>query len=139
MEIEKDIKGAINLMKGKNSTSEYYKRVKIFPEYSLKFFKKYKLDGKKVLTKINCLDEVFDLLSYNSNVSAFSTNRLDEYMLNLLLEAHKLDRKDYFSFIFRDNGRVRWTLSEDIYKRIIELINKYEVFLLFFALYFFIL
>ena len=115
--IIKDIKGAIDILNDKNTSNEY-KKVNIFSKYSLKHFKKYKLENREVLTKINSMDEVFDLLSYDANLTCFSENKLDEYFLKLLLEVHKLNRKDYLSFVYKDANKKRNRFSREIYDEI---------------------
>ena len=62
--------------------------------------------NKNVLTKYNSGDEVLELLSHGANVTCYSSNRLDEYFLNLRLALLSLDNKEYFSYLFKDYGKV---------------------------------
>ena len=123
MKVEKDIQSAIRLLYGDTSLSNY-RKVKLFPNYSLKHFKKYNLDDKKVLSKINCLDEIFDLLCRNANVTCFSTNKLDKYFLQLLLELHNIDRKKYLDFIFKDYGKKEKVFFHYLYNDIKEELDE---------------
>lgn len=113
MTVDNDIQNAIRILYGDESTQ--YRKVKIFPNHSLKHFKKYKLDNKEVLSKINSLDEILDLLAYNANVTCFSTNKLDEYFLNLLIQMHNIERKKYMDYIFYDYGKEGKVLSKKYY------------------------
>ena len=122
MQVEQDTQIAIRLLYGENAYSNY-RRVKLFPEYSLKHFKKYKLEGKKVLSKVNNLDEIFDLLCRDAIVTCYSTNRLDKYFLNLLLELHNVDRKKYLEFIFEDYGKNNKTFDYNLYNVVKENLN----------------
>ena len=117
MQIEQDIQAAIRLLYGDTSSSNY-RKVKLFPDYSLKHFKKYNLADKKVLSKVNSLDEIFDLLCRDAQVTCFSTNRLDKYFLELLLELHNIDRKNYLDFIFKDYGRKNKLFYPSMYRDI---------------------
>ena len=123
MRVEQDIQAAIRLLYGDTSSSNY-RKVKIFPDYSLKHFKKYNINDKKVLSKVNCLDEIFDLLSRDANVTCFSTNRLDKYFLQLLLQLHNIDRKKYLDFIFKDYGRKNKIFTQSLYNDIKEELNE---------------
>lgn len=117
MQINKDIQNTIRIIE-RDANVPGYKKVKIFPDFTLKHFKKYKLDGKDVLSKINSIDEIFDLATYNANITCFSDNPIDEYFLNLLTKAHKLKRNTYFDFVFKDNDNNRKVLSKTTYDRI---------------------
>lgn len=100
MQVEKDIKAAIDIINMKKVDPKYYRPVKMYPNYSLKFFKKYKLDGRKVLTKCNSIAEVLDLVSYNADVTCYSSNRLDEYFLKLQLALLNLEYNEYMKYMF---------------------------------------
>ncbi len=102
MSVYQDIDSAISVMKGNDKIRNHYNKINIFPNYSLKHFKKYKLEDRKVLTYINNMCEVFDLLSYGANVTCFSSNRLDKYFLNLLLKLYETDISKYQNFILND-------------------------------------
>lgn len=99
MSVYQDIDKAINLMRGFKNPNN---KVNIFPNYSLKHFKKYKLEDKDVLTHINNMCEVFDLLSYGASVTCFSNNGLYKYFLDLLLNLYDKDINKYQSFILND-------------------------------------
>lgn len=100
----------------------------MFPKYSLKTFKKYKLDKRNVLTKINSHSEIFDLLSYGANVSCYSYNRLDEYFLNLQYALFNLKYKEYFSYFFA-KYRGYEIFSLDTYNKIKDILDdKTRVF-----------
>ena len=113
MEIDNDVITAKKILYGQIK----YKKIKIFPSNSLKHFKNYKLENKNVLTKINSIDEVFDLLSYNSKVICFSNNMLDKYFIKLLLTMHNYNRKQYLNFIFKDFQDSN-IFSKEIYQNI---------------------
>ncbi len=100
MQVEKDIVAAIDIINKRRVDTKQYRSVKLFPSYSLKFFKKYKLDGRKVLTKCNSISEVLDLVSYNACVTCYSSNRLDEYFLNLQLALLNLKYNEYMNYLF---------------------------------------
>lgn len=128
MQVEKDIEAAINIINLKKVNSKQYNPINLFPKYSLKTFKKYKLDKKNVLTKINSHSEVFDLLSYGANVSCYSSNRLDEYFLYLQCALFDLKYKEYFSYFF---GKYRGyeIFSLDTYNKIKDILDdKTRVF-----------
>ena len=112
MQLDNDIKNTINLLNG--SSSNNYKWVKLHSNTSLKHFKKYKLDNRTVLSKINSIDEILDLVTYNSNITCFSSNVLYKYFLLLFIQMHTLNRKDYLNFVFNDyrNNKI---LSKSIY------------------------
>ena len=76
MQVEKDIAIARDFIEGNVYEKTGYRKVKLFSDQSLKSFKKVKLKGKNVICKINSSDEIFDILSYGGNVTAFSDNRL---------------------------------------------------------------
>ena len=114
MGLNSDIKNAIKIINNEED-NKVYKKVKIFPSFSLKHFKKYKLNNRQVLSKVNSIDEIFELLSYNSIVTCYSTNKLDEYFLNLLLTMHNIDRKKYLDFILYDYGKFNRILSKKYY------------------------
>lgn len=116
MQVEKDLRNAIELIKGYNVDKREYRSVKIFSDFSLKHFKKYKLDGKKTMLKLRSYDEVADMLSYGANITCYSTNRFDEYFLNLFLESLKLNYKEHFNFFISDYGLERKTFCYEIYK-----------------------
>ncbi len=102
MQVEKDIEAARGLIKG--DIEKYYKmgyrRIKLFTNRPLKFFKKYNLNNKDVLSKYETGDEVIDLLSYGANVTCYSSNRLDEYFLYLKLAFLSQNYNDFFTFYF---------------------------------------
>ena len=113
MTVDNDIQSAIRVLY--NDESAQYKKVKIFPDHSLKHFKKYKLNNKEVLSKINSLDEILDLLAYNAKVTCFSNNKLDMYFLTLLIQMHNIERKKYMEYIFNDYGKNDRILSKKYY------------------------
>ena len=113
MSTDNDIVSAIRVLHNDNTME--CKKVKIFTNHSLKHFKKYKLNNKEVLSKINSLDEILDLLSYNSTVTCFSSNKLDMYFLKLLIQMHNIDRKKYMDFIFNDYGKNGKVFSKKYY------------------------
>jgi len=117
MNVDNDIYYTIRLLKNTNDNKNY-RKVKLFTNYSLKHFKKYKLNDKEVLSRINNLDEILDLLSYNANVTCFSTNILDKYFLKLLVEMHNISRKKYMDYIFKDYGEKNITFSKKYYDMI---------------------
>lgn len=117
IQVEKDIEAAINIINSKKVNLKEYNAVNLFPKYSLKTFKKYKLDKKNVLTKLNSHAEVFDLISYGSNVSCYSYNRLDEYFLYLQCALFNLGYKEYFSYFF-GNYRGYKIFSLDTYNKV---------------------
>lgn len=123
MQLNKDIQNTIRIIE-RDANVPGYKKVKIFPDFTLKHFKKYKLDGKSVLSKINSIDEIFDLSTYNANITCFSDNPTDEYFLNLLTKAHKLKRKTYFDFVFKDNDNNKKVLSNSIYSSIRDTLDE---------------
>lgn len=100
MQVEKDIEAAINIINLRKVNIKEYRPIRFFPKYSLKTFKKYNLDKRDALTKLNSHAEAFDLLSYGANVSCYSSNRLDEYFLNLECALFSLKYKEYFSYFF---------------------------------------
>lgn len=102
MSVYQDIDNAIYLIKGYDQVKNHYNKINLFPNYSLKHFKKYNLDGKKVLTRINNLHEIFDLMSYNADVVCFSSNRLNKYFIDLLLKLFDKNMNLYLNFIFKD-------------------------------------
>ena len=112
MTVENDIKNTINLLNG--SSNNNYKWVKLHSNNSLKHFKNYKLDNKEVLSKINSIDEILDLITYNSNITCFSSNILYKYFLLLFIQMHTLNRKDYLNFVF-DDYKNNKMLSKSIY------------------------
>lgn len=114
IQVEKDIKAAIDIMNLKKVDLKQYRPVKLFPSYSLKTFKKYKLDGKKALTKCNSTAEILDLVSYGADVTCYSSNRLDEYFLKLQLALLDLKYKEYVNYFF---GRNKGT-SKELYDKI---------------------
>lgn len=85
MQVQKDIKAALDLVNNKKVDDSQYRKVTPFTDYSLKHFKKYKLDGRNVLTRLGNYQAVCDLVSYGANVTCFSDNRFDEYFLELFL------------------------------------------------------
>lgn len=106
MQVESDIKAAIDIINLKKVNKKEYRPVKLFSEKSLKSFKKVKLDDKNVLTKYDSCDEIIDLVSYGANVTCYSSNRLDEYFMNLKLAFMQSRYDEYFSYFFKDYGRV---------------------------------
>ena len=93
MKVDRDIENAVDFIKGYEVDKRAYRPVKIFTDYSLKHFKKYKLEGKDTLLKLRSYDQTIDMVSYGANVTCYSTNRFDEYFLNLFLESLKLSYK----------------------------------------------
>lgn len=121
MQVEKDIEVSLDFVNGKLKKVKGYAPVKLFPTYPLKCFKEYKLSNKNVLTKYNSGDEVLELLSHGANVTCYSSNRLDEYFLNLRLALLSLDNKEYFSYLFKDYGKVEHDVfSKETYSKIRE-------------------
>lgn len=114
IQVEKDIKAAIDIMNLRKVDLKQYRPVKLFPYYSLKTFKKYKLDGKKVLTKCNSTSEVLDLVSYGADVTCYSSNRLDEYFLKLQLALLDLKYKEYVNYFFGKKGQI----SKELYDKV---------------------
>lgn len=115
-QVEKDIESAIGIIKGGNVDYREYRPVYLFPNHSLKHFKKYKLSNRDVLTRINSHAEIFDLLSYSANLSCYSSNRLDEYFLNLQLNMLDLEYKEFISYFLGYKGHRRF--SNDTYNKI---------------------
>lgn len=113
MTVDNDIQNAMRVLY--NDQTSQFKKVKIFPNHSLKHYKKYKLNNKEVLSKINSIDEILDLLSYNASVTCFSTNKLDKYFLKLLITMHTIERKKYMDYIFNDYGREGKIFSKKYY------------------------
>ena len=99
----RDLDETIKILRGGKSATEY-RKVKLFSDTSLKFYKKYKLDNKNVLCKLKTGDEVIDLLSYNAKVTCYSSNKLDKYFLKLKLSAMKLGYKTFINYYFKTNG-----------------------------------
>lgn len=118
MQVEKDIVVARDFIEGNVYEKTGYRPVKLFSDQSLKSFKKVKLKDKNAICKINSSDEMFDIISYGGNVTAFSDNRFDEYFMKLKIAALNLDRKDYYSFLMNTYGKYRYTFNYDIYKSI---------------------
>lgn len=118
MQVEKDVRNAIDLVKGLEVDQRQYKSVKIFTDFSLKHFKKYKLDNKESLLKLRSYDEVLDLVSYGSNVTCFSANRFDEYFLELFLKSLNLSYKEHFTYFTKDYTNKNQMLSSEIYFKI---------------------
>lgn len=116
MQVEKDIVAARKLINGKTTDEECYRPVKLFTDRTLKPIKGKKINNKNVLCKMNSSDEVIDLLSYNSLVTCYSDNRLDEYFLKLKLEALKLKREEFLGFFMKDYGRYSATFNYETYK-----------------------
>lgn len=117
MQVEKDIEATIDIIKRKKVNCKEYRPIKLFPKYSLKTFKNYKLDKRDVLTKLNSHAEVFDLLSYNANVNCYSSNRLDEYFLYLQCALFNLEYNEYFNYLF-GKSKEHAIFSKDTYNRI---------------------
>lgn len=122
MTVDNDIQNAIRVLYGDESNFQY-RKVKIFPNHSLKHFKKYKLNNKEVLSKLNSMDEILDLLAYNANVTCFSSNKLDKYFLKLLIQMHNIERKKYMDYIFNDFGKDGKTFSKKYYDMIKETLD----------------
>ena len=118
MQVEKDIVVARDFIEGNVYEKTGYRPVKLFSNQSLKSFKKVKLKDKNAICKINSSDELFDIISYGGNVTAFSDNRFDEYFMKLKIAALNLDRKDYYSFLMNTYGKYSYTFNYDIYKSI---------------------
>ena len=118
MQVEKDIAIARDFIEGNVYEKTGYRKVKLFSDQSLKSFKKVKLKGKNVICKINSSDEIFDIVSYGGNVTAFSDNRFDEYFMKLKIAALNLSRKEYFSYFMINHGKYSYTFNYDIYKSI---------------------
>lgn len=118
MRVDRDLENAIDLIRGYDVDRREYRSVKIFTDFSLKHFKKYKLEGKDTLLKLRSYDQVADLVSYGANVTCYSTNRFDEYFLNLFLKSLKLSYKEHFIFFMNDYGNKNQTLCFEIYKKI---------------------
>lgn len=123
MQVEKDILVARDIIENNVYSKIGYRPVKLFTDQTLKSFKKIKMKNKDILCKINSIDEVFDIVSYNGNVETFSDNRFDEYFMKLKIAALSLDRKDYFSFFLDEYGKYSYTFSYDIYKSIRNLLD----------------
>ena len=118
MQVEKDIVVARDFIEGNVYEKTGYRPVKLFSDQSLKSFKKVKLKDKNAICKINSSDEIFDIISYGGNVTAFSDNRFDEYFMKLKIAALNLDRKDYYSFLMNTYGKYSYTFNYDIYNSI---------------------
>lgn len=118
MQVEKDIVVACDFIEGNVYEKTGYRPVKLFSDQSLKSFKKVKLKDKNAICKINSSDELFDIISYGGNVTAFSDNRFDEYFMKLKIAALNLNRKDYYSFLMNTYGKYSYTFNYDIYKSI---------------------
>lgn len=118
MQVEKDIVVARDFIEGNVYEKTGYRPVKLFSDQSLKSFKKVKLKDKNAICKINSSDELFDIISYGGNVTAFSDNRFDEYFMKLKIAALNLNRKDYYSFLMNTYGKYSYTFNYDIYKSI---------------------
>ncbi len=120
IQVEKDVEAAINIINLKKVNSKEYRPIKLFTDRSLKFLKKYRLNERKIsLTKYNSGDEVIDLLCYGSDVCCYSSNRLDEYFLNLKLAMFYLDKMDdYYNYFFNDYSKKQSVFSMDIYNKI---------------------
>lgn len=118
MQVEKDIVVARDFIEGNVYEKTGYRPVKLFSDQSLKSFKKVKLKDKNAICKINSSDEIFDIISYGGNVTAFSDNRFDEYFMKLKIAALDLRFKDYYSFLMNTHGRYSYTFNYDVYKSI---------------------
>ena len=118
MQVEKDIVVARDFIEGNVYEKTGYRPVKLFSDQSLKSFKKIKLKDKNTICKINSSDEIFDIISYGGNVTAFSDNRFDEYFMKLKIAALDLRFKDYYSFLMNTHGRYSYTFNYDVYKSI---------------------
>lgn len=118
MQVEKDIVVARDFIEGNVYEKTGYRPVKLFSDQSLKSFKKLKLKDKNTICKINSSDEIFDIISYGGNVTAFSDNRFDEYFMKLKIAALDLRFKDYYSFLMNTHGRYSYTFNYDVYKSI---------------------
>ena len=118
MQVEKDIVVARDFIEGNVYEKTGYRPVKLFSDQSLKSFKKIKLKDKNTICKINSSDEIFDIISYGGNVTAFSDNRFDEYFMKLKIAALDLKFKDYYSFLMNTHGRYSYTFNYDVYKSI---------------------
>lgn len=99
----KDIEETLKILRYGDSATEY-RKVKLFSDNSLKFFKKYKLDNKNVLCKVHSGDEILDLLSYNAKVTCYSSNKLDILFSKLKLSAMKLGYKTFINYFFNTKG-----------------------------------
>lgn len=118
MQVEKDIVVARDFIEGNVYEKTGYRPVKLFSDQSLKSFKKVKLKDKNAICKINSSDELFYIISYGGNVTAFSDNRFDEYFMKLKIAALNLNRKDYYSFLMNTYGKYSYTFNYDIYESI---------------------
>lgn len=118
MQVEKDIVVARDFIEGNVYEKTGYRPVKLFSDQSLKSFKKVKLKDKNAICKINSTDEIFDIISYGGNVTAFSDNRFDEYFMKLKIASLDLKFKDYYSFLMNTYGKYSYTFNYDIYKSI---------------------
>ena len=118
MQVEKDIVVARDFIEGNVYEKTGYRPVKLFSDQSLKSFKKVKLKDKNAICKINSSDEIFDIISYGGNVTAFSDNRFDEYFMKLKIAALDLKFKDYYSFLMNTYGKYSYTFNYDIYESI---------------------
>ncbi len=118
MSVERDLVNAIDLIKGYDVNKREYHSVKIFTSFSLKHFKKHKLEGKNVLLKLRSYDQVADMLSYGANITCYSTNKFDEYFLKLFLESLKLSYEEHFNFFKYDYGNIGKTFNREIYNKI---------------------
>lgn len=118
MQVEKDIVVARDFIEGNVYEKTGYRPVKLFSDQSLKSFKKVKLKDKNAICKINSSDEIFDIISYGGNVTAFSDNRFDEYFMKLKIASLDLKFKDYYSFLMNTYGKYSYTFNYDVYKSI---------------------
>ncbi len=118
MQVEKDIRNAIEIVKGNDVDYHQYNSVRIFTNFTLKHFKKYKLDDRNVLLKLRSYDQVSDLVSYGANVTCFSSNRFDKYFLELFLSSIRLSYDDHFKYFTKDYSRKNKMFSYEIYERI---------------------
>lgn len=58
------------------------------------------------------------MLSYGANITCYSTNRFDEYFLNLFLQSLELSYKEHLNFFMHNYGSRGSTLSLEIYNKI---------------------
>ena len=112
MQVEKDIVVARDFIEGNVYEKTGYRPVKLFSDQSLKSFKKVKLRDKNAICKINSSDEIFDIISYGGNVTAFSDNRFDEYFMKLKIAALDLKFKDYYTFNYDIYKSIRNNLDD---------------------------
>ncbi len=100
MQVEEDLKAAINIINSKKVDKREYKPVRILPNYSQKTFKNIKFNASNILSKCISISDILDLLCYSPNISCYSFNRLDEYFINLMIQFLNLTHHRYIENIF---------------------------------------